>query len=195
MTYEGADAVFNVSSYSGALLLQAGARKADCGFATTKRGAARGRGCIMHAAPHNYRVAGKLYDRAHTWRVLIFSLFLSLPNELGNRDGDGKRPEEMDPPEAEIGRESERYSARRKGERLRSRVAQRRECRDSAARSPLVRFYRFLSEPPGSVRAILSPARLVRLGIASNLPLHFFCFLSSLSSFHPCTQYTAEFWY
>lgn len=123
LTYEGADAVFNVSSYSGALLLQAGARKADCGFATTKRGAARGRGCIMHAAPHNYRVAGKLYDRAHTWRVLIFSLFLSLPNELGNRDRDGKQPGEMDPPEAEIGRESERYSARRKGDRLWSRVA------------------------------------------------------------------------
>lgn len=37
LTYEGADAVFNVSSYSGALLLQAGARKADGGFATTKR--------------------------------------------------------------------------------------------------------------------------------------------------------------
>lgn len=37
LTYEGADAVFNVSSYRGALLLQAGARKADGGFATTKR--------------------------------------------------------------------------------------------------------------------------------------------------------------
>lgn len=52
LTYEGADAVFNVSSYSGALLLQAGARKADGGLATTKRGAARGRGCIMHTRPH-----------------------------------------------------------------------------------------------------------------------------------------------
>ena len=36
LTYEGADAVFNVSSYSGALLLQ-GTRKTDGGFATTKR--------------------------------------------------------------------------------------------------------------------------------------------------------------
>jgi len=42
LTYEGVDAVFNVSSYSGASLLQAEARKADGGFATTKRGAARG---------------------------------------------------------------------------------------------------------------------------------------------------------
>lgn len=90
LTYEGADAVFNVSSYSGALLLQAEARKADGGLATTKRGAARGRGCIMHAVSHNYRVAGKLYDHAHTWRVLIFSLSLSLPNGLSNRDEDGK---------------------------------------------------------------------------------------------------------
>lgn len=42
LTYEGADAVFNVSSYSGALLLQAGARKADGGSATAKRGADEG---------------------------------------------------------------------------------------------------------------------------------------------------------
>lgn len=97
LTYEGADAVFNVSSYRGALLLQAGARKADGGFAATKRG----RGCIMHVAPHNYCVAGKLYDRVHTWRVLIFSLplprSLSPPSGLSNRDRDGKQPGEMDP--------------------------------------------------------------------------------------------------
>lgn len=61
----------------------------------------------MHAAPHNYRVAGKLYDRAYIWRVLIFFPSLSLSNKFSNRNRDRKRPREMDPPEAEIGRESE----------------------------------------------------------------------------------------
>lgn len=95
----------------------------------------------MHAAPHNYRVAGKLYDRAHTWRVLIFSLSLSLSPPSGYEQSgprwkitrrNGPRPRQ---------RSAEKANDIPPGEKetdLRSRVAQRHECRDSAARSPIL---------------------------------------------------------
>lgn len=88
LTYDSANAVFNVSSYSGALLLQAGARKAATAASPQRNVARRAgrRGCIMHAVLHNYRVVGKLYDYAHLASInflflslsLSFSFFLSL---------------------------------------------------------------------------------------------------------------------
>lgn len=69
LTYESADAVFKrvvivvVVYQSGALLLTCQELVKQANVARL-RVRARGRGCIMRAALHNYRVAGKLYDRA-----------------------------------------------------------------------------------------------------------------------------------
>ena len=111
----------------------------------------------MHAALHNYRVAGKLYDRTYLASINFLSLSLSLspPNKFSNRYRDRKRLREMDPPGTEkaddiLLRAKERQVAE-------SRCGTNAEI---AQRSLLVRFYRFPSEPPDSVHAILSPVRL-----------------------------------
>lgn len=111
LTYDSANVVFNVSSYSGALLLQAGARKATTA-ALPQRNVAR-RGCIMCAVLHNYRVAGKLYDYAHLASINFLSLYLSL--EYANFVT-GKEKENN--PQKWEREERERHQIRRERDRL-----------------------------------------------------------------------------
>lgn len=184
LNYESADVLFNVSSCTnGVLLLQAGARKIDGGFAGAKCGAARrqARGCIMRAAPHNYRVAGKLYDPALGARVLIFSL--PCARVRARRPGQEWKITRRNGAYFETGRESERYPyTRRKGRQVAPRMSRRAvpRCAISArAILSLAIYPRGLSDP---VLARSSRHRTLPL-----LPFH----LLSSPSFRGCPPCTA----
>lgn len=202
-----------MSSYSGALLLQAGARKADGGFATAKRGAAR-RGAAL-ARVHNARgpyiitASRGSFMTARAWRVLIFSLSrATVP--FGNRDKDGNRLGETSPPEEDRRKIAQRKrtipaAAAKRRRRLRSRVAHRTaRCvaswtapsanREIAQHARCVRcrscdFIASREAPLGSVRVLFAVPRVVRLGTTSSYLLIFSphllsFFLSSFPSVH-----------